>query len=182
MAETDELVSKPDKKPVNLDSDSLFNLLAAEFAGNRGDIDASLQYYRQASKTIEDSRIAARTAYIALYGEEYEEALVALDRWQELAPDSTELPRMYAVTYLKLGQPEKAVPYIKATISSSRGESRDKAMAVKQMLAKEATVADAYIVLQALNREQKNKHLMVLQSRYAAQLKKYDESDRKSVV
>ena len=176
IAETDEPVAKAIRQPVNLDGDSLFNLLAAEFAGNSGDIDASLQYYRQASETIEDSRIAARTAYIALYGEEYEEALVALDRWQELEPDSTELPRMYAATYLKLGQPEKAVPYIKTTLSSSRGEPTDKAMAVKQMLAKEATVADAYIVLSELNREEKNKHLMVLQSRYAAQLKKYDES------
>ncbi len=175
-AEMDELVSKPARTPVNLDSDSLFNLLAAEFAGNNGDIEASLKYYRQASKTIEDDRIAARTAYIALYGEEYEEALLALDRWQELDPDSTELSRMYAVTYLKLGQPEKAVPYIKTTLSNTRGESTDKAMVVKQMLAKEATVADAYIVLQELIREQKNKHLMVLQSRYAAQLKKYDES------
>jgi len=176
IAETDEPVSKPIRQPVILDGDSLFNLLAAEFAGNSGDIDASLQYYRQASETIEDSRIAARTAYIALYGEQYEEALLALDRWQKLEPDSTELPRMYAVTYLKLGQPEKAVPYIKITLSSTRGDSTDKAMAVKQMLAKDATVADAYIVLQELNREEKNKHFMVLQSRYAAQLKKYDES------
>ena len=169
-------VSTVIREPVNLDGDSLFNLLAAEFAGNSGDIDASLQYYRQASEKIEDARIAARTAYIALYGEDYEEALAALNRWQELEPDSTELPRMYAVTYLKLEQPEKAVPYIKKTLSSTRGESTDKAMAVKQMLAKDATVGDAYIVLQELNREEKNKHLMVLQSRYAAQLKKYDES------
>jgi len=55
-----------EKKPVSLDGDMLFNLLAAEFAGNSGDIDASLGYYREASKSIEDSRIAARTAYIAL--------------------------------------------------------------------------------------------------------------------
>jgi len=156
LAETDEPVSKSTRKPVNLDGDSLFNLLAAEFSGNSGDIDASLKYYRQASKTIEDGRIAARTAYIALYGEEYEEALIALERWQELDPDSIELPRMYAVTYLKLGQPKKAVPYIKTTFSNTRGESTDKAMAVKQMLAKEATVTDAYIVLQELNSEQRS--------------------------
>ena len=165
------------REPVKLDGDSLFNLLAAEFAGNRGDINASLQYYREASESIEDSRIAARAAYIALYGENYEEALAALNRWQELEPGSTELSRMYAVTYLKLGQPKKSVPYIEMILSRSRGESVDEAMVVKQMLAKEATVADAYVVLQELNnRSDENKHLMILQSRYAAQLKKYDES------
>ena len=63
------------QKQVKLDADSLFNILAAEFAGNIGDIEASLEHYRQAAKSIEDSRIAARTAYIALYGEKYDEAL-----------------------------------------------------------------------------------------------------------
>jgi len=165
------------KKPVELDYDSLFNLLAAEFAGNAGDIEASLKYYREASKSIEDSRIAARTAYIAIYGENYDEALAALNRWRELEPDAKDLPRMYAITYLKLGQPEKAVPYLEELLVTSNHSSVDEAMAVKQILTKEATTKDAYVVLQQLNsREKKNKHLLVLQSRYAAQLQNYDES------
>ena len=165
------------KKPAKLDSDSLFNLLAAEFAGNRGDIEASLKYYRQAGESIEDSRIAARTAYIALYGEHYDEALVALDRWHELEPESAELPVMYATTYLKLGQPEKAVPHIEKLLSSTDDTLVDEAMVVKQLLAKDASTKDAYVVLQQLNAsENKNKHLLILQSRYAAELKQYDES------
>jgi len=52
-AEVTEQASKP---AVSMDGDMLFNLLAAEFAGNSGDIDASLAYYREASKSIEDSR------------------------------------------------------------------------------------------------------------------------------
>ncbi len=165
------------KKQVILDADSLFNLLAAEFAGNIGDIDASLEYYREAAKSIEDSRIAARTAYIALYGGNYDEALAALERWRELEPDAIDLPRMYAVTYLKLEQPEKAVPYIEEILSDSGGSSVDEALAVKQLLAKEAATKDAYVVLQKLNeKEDKNTHLLVLQSRYAAQLELYDEA------
>jgi tetratricopeptide (TPR) repeat protein len=160
-----------------LDADSLFNILAAEFAGNAGDVKASLQYYQEAAKSIEDSRIAARAAYIALYGEDYEDTLSALNRWSELEPDAEDLPRMYAVTYLKLGQPEKAVPYIEEIISAAQADPVEEAMAVKQLLAKEATTQDAYVVLQKLNeRENKNKHLLVLQSRYAAQLQNYDEA------
>ncbi len=167
------------EKNVSLDGDSLYNLLAAEFAGNIGDIDASLAFYRQAAETIEDSRIAARTAYIALYGEDYDEALMALDRWRELDPDtdSADLSRMYAITYLKLGQPEKSVPHIEKILSATDESSVDEAVAVKELLAKEASTEDAYVVLQKLNeKENKNKHLLVLQSRYAAQLKKYEES------
>ena len=177
LAESHEAEVAPAKKQEKLDSDSLYNLLAAEFAGNSGDIEASLKYYRLAAKSIEDSRIAARTAYIALYGEHYDEALVALDRWRELEPGAADLPGMYATTYLKLGQPEKALPYIEELLSGSGGTSVDEAMVVKQLLAKNASTADAYVVLQKLNAsEDKNKHILILQSRYAAELKKYDES------
>lgn len=162
---------------IDLDEDSLFNLLAAEFAGNAGDIDTSLKYYQQASQHIEDSRIAARSAYIALYGKDYEAALTALKRWESLEPDSRDLPRVYAITYLKLKQPDEAVPYIKRILRESHGSSAEQALAVKQLLAKEASTEDGYRVLQALNAEpKKNEHMLVLESRYAAQLKKYDES------
>ncbi len=164
-------------KQSKLDGDSLYNLLAAEFAGNIGDIETSLKHYRLAAKSIEDSRIAARTAYIALYGEHYDEALVALDRWRELEPGAADLPGMYATTYLKLAQPEKAVPYIEEMLSATDQASVNAAMLVKQLLAEDASTKDAYLVLQQINnKEDKNKHLLILQSRYAAELKKYDES------
>ena len=165
------------KEPEKLDEESLFNLLAAEFAGNSGNVEASLKYYGEAAKSIKDSRIAARAAYIALYGENYEETLVALGRWHDLEPDADDIPRMYAIVYLKLGQPDKAVPYIESIFQNTNESSVDEALAVKQLLAKEATTEDAYVVLQSLNsKDTKNKHLLILQSRYAAQLQKYDES------
>ena len=174
-SEADEQI--PVKAAPKMDGDTLFNLLAAEFSGNAGDISGSLNYYREASKTIEDSRIAARTAYIALYGENYDEALEALDRWRELEPDAADLSRMYAVVHLKRHEPEQAVPYIENMLSTSPASSAEKALAVKQLLAKEATDKDAYIVLQKLNeRDDKNLHMLVLQSRYAAQNKHYDEA------
>lgn len=161
----------------NLDGDMLFNLLAAEFAGNSGDIDASLGYYREASKSIEDARIAARTAYIALYGGHYDETLKALNRWRELEPDAIDLSRMYAVTYLKLGQPEKAVPYFEKMLIAHKESSASEALAVKQLLTKESNTKDSYLVLQKLNEiNPDNEHLLILQSRYAAQLEKYDEA------
>lgn len=163
--------------PEVLDEDTMFNLLAAEFAGNVGDVEASLKYYSEAAKTIDDSRIAARSAYIALYGEDYEATIEALNRWHALEPDAEDIPRMYAVSYLNLGQPEKAVPHIEDIFVTSHESEVDEALAVKQLLAKEASTQDAYIVLEQLNNKpDQNKHLLVLQSRYAAQLQNYDES------
>ena len=161
----------------DLDSETLFNLLAAEFAGNSGNIDASLKYYEKASQEIEDSRIAARAAYIAIYGKDYETALEALNRWAELEPDALDLQKMYAITWLHLKKPEKAVPYIRKVLDQTEGSPADKALAVKALLEKEASNEDAYKVLQILNAgDRKQVHLLVLQSRYAAELKKYDEA------
>jgi len=177
ISKTEEPDNSEAAKQVSLDGDSLFSLLAAEFASNRGDTETSLKYYHQASRQLDDSRLAARTAFIALYGEKYDDALLALNRWRELEPDAEDLPKMYLITYLKLGQPENAAPYVKGILSGAEGSSLDEAIAVKQLLAKEASPEDAYIVLQKLNdTADKNTHLLILQSRYAAQLKKYDES------
>ena len=163
--------------PEPLDGDTLFTLLAAEFAGNSGDIDTSLKYYEEAAKTIEDSRIAARTAYIALYGGDYETTLAALDRWAKLEPDAPDLQKMYAITWLRLKQPDKATPYIQAVLDKTEGSAADKAMAVKQLLGKEASKEDAYKVLQTLNADENRQvHLLILESRYAAELKLYDEA------
>jgi tetratricopeptide (TPR) repeat protein len=158
-----------------LEGDTLFYLLAAEFAGNEGQLEQSIEYYKQASAELKDSRVAARAAYIALYGEDYDATLEALERWQALEPDSADLQRMYAVVYLKTGKPGKAVPYIESILDASQESSVDEAMAVKQMLATNATTEDGYAVLQALNAgELRNKHLLVLESRYAAQLGNYE--------
>lgn len=170
---------------IKLDGDMLYDLLVAEFAGNAGDIDTSLKFYNKASKTIEDGRIAQRAAYIALYGKKYDEALDALNRWRELEPDASDLSRMYAVTYLKLKKPKKAASNIAKILSQVEGSPAEKAIAVKNLLVKEADASDAYAVLQHLNhsdsndesaKQEKNIHLLVLQSRYAAQLKQYDEA------
>jgi len=84
---------------------------------------------------------------------------------------------MYAVTYLKQGQPEKAVPYFEQMLAAHDQSSANIALAVKQLLAKESNTEDSYVVLQKLNEaEPKNEHLLILQSRYAAQLEKYDEA------
>jgi tetratricopeptide (TPR) repeat protein len=62
-------------------------------------------------------------------------------------------------------------------ISATNETSSEKALAVKDLLAKETSIESAYSVLQKMNAgPDKNLHLLVLQSRYAAQLKKYDEA------
>jgi tetratricopeptide (TPR) repeat protein len=162
-------------QPPELSEELLFNLLAGEFAGNMGDIEESVKYYQRAAEHSKDSRIAARATYIALYGKQYEQALENLKRWQALAPEEQDVNRMYAITYIKLHQPEKAAAYIQKILDESGGSDKEKALAVKKLLHKEADTEDGIVVLDALNREQPgNLHMLILQARYAAQLEQYD--------
>lgn len=160
-----------------LDGELLFNLLAGEFAGNTGDIEASVEYYQRAAEHSNDSRIAARATYIALFGKQYNQALENLGRWEALAPEDPDVNRMYAIAYIKLHQPKKAAAYIQKILEESDGSDKEKALSVKKLLHKEADTADGMDVLDVLNHEQPdNLHMLILQARYAAQQEQYDRA------
>ena len=155
----------------------LYDLLVGEFAGNAGDMELSVESYNRAAMETPDARVAARASYIAVYGERYEDALVLLERWEQLDPDDSEIARMYAITYLKLGQPLEAATYIQSILDTVEGNGHEKALAVKRLLAKEASTEDGLMVLEALNKATPgNQHMLLLQARYAAQLEKYDDA------
>ena len=161
----------------DLSGDLLYDLLVGEFAGNAGDMALAVESYDRAAMKTPDARVAARATYIAVYGERYEDALELLQRWEKLDPDDSEVPRMYAITYLKLGQPLEAATYIQSILDTVEGNGHEKALAVKRLLAKESNTEDGLVVLDALNKaDPDNQHMLLLQARYAAQLEKYDEA------
>ena len=160
-----------------LTEDLLYDLLVAEFAGNAGDTTLAVDAYNRAAMQSDDARVAARAAYIAVYGEQYEKALGLLERWEKLDPDDADINRMYAITYLKLRQPLASATYIQSILDTVEGNGHEKALAVKRLLAKESNTEDGLIVLDALNKaDTSNQHMLILQARYAAQLEKYDEA------
>ena len=160
-----------------LSEELLYDLLVGEFAGNAGDMALSVESYNRAAMETPDARVAARASYIAVYGERYEDALELLERWENLDPDDSEIARMYAITYLKLGQPLEAATYIQGILDTVDGNGHEKALAVKRLLAQESSTEDGLMVLDALNKaDPENQHMLLLQARYAAQLEKYDDA------
>ena len=160
-----------------LTGDLLYELLVGEFAGNSGDMALSVDSYSRAAMKTQDARVAARATYIAVYSERYQEALAMLERWQELDPNDADIPRMYAITHLKLGEPVAAAAYIQSILDTVEGNGHEKALAVKRLLGKESNTQDGLAVLAALTAaDPSNQHMLILQARYAAQLEKYDEA------
>ncbi|MDH3342298.1 MAG: tetratricopeptide repeat protein [Gammaproteobacteria bacterium] len=176
LAPQAEETVEPEAKGVTLDEDLLYELLAAEFAGNAGDFDTSVDFYQQAAVETDDSRVAARATYIALYAKQYERTLELLTRWRELEPENQDIDRIYASSYLHLHQPEKALPYVLAVLAHHTGK-KEKAMVVNQLLNDEVDAQDSHDLLNALNQKQAdNVQMLILQSKFAAQLEQYDQS------
>jgi len=171
----EQMIAEP--KKVELDKDLLYQLLAAEFAGNAGDFDTSVDFYQQAAEKTGDSRIAARAAYIALYDKQYKQALDLLKRWHELEPEAKEIDHLYAVSYLHLHQIAKALPYVQNILAQHSGSDKKKAMVVKRLLNDEIEAQDSLDLLEALNNVQTgNPQMLILQAKYAAELEQYDRS------
>ncbi|MGD8803292.1 MAG: tetratricopeptide repeat protein, partial [Gammaproteobacteria bacterium] len=174
---SDDTVADNEAAQTELTEQLLYDLLVAEFAGNTSDMPLAVDAYSRAAMESDDARVAARAAYIAVYGEQYEKALELLERWEKLDPNDADITRMYAITYLKLRQPLAAATYIQSILDTVEGNGHEKALAVKRLLAKESNTEDGLIVLDALNKaDTSNQHMLILQARYAAQLEKYDEA------
>ncbi len=86
----------------------LFELLAAELAGQRGDYSLALDYYTQAAKKVPDVWVVDRAARIALYLKDDQRAEEMVSLWLERAPDSPKAHKAALLLALKGGDAESA--------------------------------------------------------------------------
>ena len=159
-----------------LNGDLLYQLLAGEFAGSRGDMDTAAQFYVEAAGNTDDPKVAARAAHIALYAEHYDEALDAIDRWQDLAPDaSDEIARVRVLAMLHLGEVDAAVKQL-APMLLQDGKLNDTAIsALSHILQKEANPEVALSVLRKLDAMYSQRpRLMLLRARYEVNASQLD--------
>ncbi|VAW57813.1 hypothetical protein MNBD_GAMMA07-1897, partial [hydrothermal vent metagenome] len=107
--DTQEFVTGDDIAGVSAEpspvSDLMFNLLAGEFSGVRGEMAQSVDYYERAAEQSQDADIITRAAYIALYAGKHQLAIELTDRWLALAlPSSDAINRIRVIAYLHLEQ------------------------------------------------------------------------------
>lgn len=74
----------------NFDTETLYALLVAEFAGDRERFDVMLNNYVQQARATQDVEVAARAARLARYLNAPEAALEMSELWAQLEPNSLE--------------------------------------------------------------------------------------------
>lgn len=111
-----EWVGTPLPEAMSKRRELIYELLVGEMAGKVGDVDVATAHYRRAAELSDDPRIAARTARIATFSNNFETALEAAQRWVELEPESEEAQQVAGMLLVQAGQPKEAVEHLARVI------------------------------------------------------------------
>ena len=140
-----------ESKTYPLSHDLLYELLVGEFAAMRGDFETSGEHYLQAAEDTEDPRVAERAVHMAVYAQQYEEALSAARRWQALGGDDLEITRVRALIYIRQQNLRGALETTDQLLQKD-GEVDDRAaVAMSHILQREASPAFAILLLEQLH-------------------------------
>lgn len=129
-------------------SELMYQVLVAEVAGKREQLNVALEHYRKVSAVSDDPQVAERAALLALLMKDNAAALELAQRWRALAPASDPSRQALALALLRNGRIDEAADHLEAvrktasnkdkqqgfaTIASLLGQVDDKQMALRVM-------------------------------------------------
>jgi tetratricopeptide (TPR) repeat protein len=113
----------PDLPNNDLDAQTLYELLVAEVAAQRGNIALATQAYLDLSRRTRDPRVAKRATEVALFGRNAAAATEAATIWLETDPTSLQAAQSLTGILVNSNQLEKVKPVI-ARILVADGDNR----------------------------------------------------------
>jgi len=102
-----------------LTDDMMFDILLAEIAGQRGEVDVAVPHYLQAAQDAEDPRVAERAVQIASYAKQYDVAQQAAHRWVELDGENLEARKALTALALHTGDTDEVTAQMDYMLSVS---------------------------------------------------------------
>jgi tetratricopeptide (TPR) repeat protein len=119
---------------VQLSSQIVFQVLAAEIALQRNQPAPAYQTYLTLARDTHDPRMAQRAAEIAIGAQSPADALSAAQLWREYAPDSERAAQLDASLLVLSGKPEDAAPLFAAELAKVPEQDRGNAILALQVL------------------------------------------------
>lgn len=119
--------SAPAKAPVlvsNWRASTLGDLLIAEVAGQRNQLDVAYTAYLQQARERRDPQLASRATRIAWYSRDSLRIMEAASLWVELAPEDPEANANAIVGLIQGGQIERAIPLLDRVLESRQSPLR----------------------------------------------------------
>ena len=121
----------------SFDRETLYNLLVAEFAGRRGQLDVAVDSYLRAARDTGDAGIAERATRIALYARDNPSSLAAAAHWAALASDDAEAVSVHAALLLRDGKVDAAYQQFERLIELDAVEPRRAYARIAEILVRE---------------------------------------------
>ena len=142
--------AKPPQRPhLELTQDLLYQLLVAEIAGQRGQLDVSIKNYLELARSTRDPEVAARATRIAVYARDDQAAAAAARLWLELDPDSIDAHQVLAVMDVRNGDIDAALVHFEHIVQHTDQMLDQKLWVIANLLGKEK---DQALVRQVMER------------------------------
>ncbi len=176
---TEDLLQFP-SVPANqaqIETDPLYRLLVAEFAGQRDQLPTAVEQYAELVRATKDPAIAERATKMALFAHDTAAALVAAERWIVLAPENLEARQIAAAMYVRVGEAAPAIVHLKYLLAHDHGAPGNKLKIIANLLGHEEDRATALAVMeQVLDRKTVDPDILLMYAVLALRVDKLDAS------
>ena len=139
-----------DTSDIDVTDDAVFQILVAEFAGQRGRLEMAVTQYLAAAKSLQSVEVAERAARIAVFARRYDAAIEAAQIWASLTPDSFEARQILAAMYIRTGNSAAAQAELEAVLNDANAESDSRLRMIVNLLGREQDKQAALTVMEKL--------------------------------
>lgn len=149
-------IQRPDPPKQALTSQTLYSILLAEIAWQRGEPALATRAYQDLLQKTQDYRVAERAAQIALSAQNADEGLLAAQRWLELEPASIGARQTVAGILVSKGNLVQAKPHLQKILAAEGTNVGQGFLFLHKLLARHPNKAEVLTLVQDLARDYPN--------------------------
>ena len=112
-------------KPTELNPDIVYNLLTAEIATQRNELELAYVHQMEAAKLSNDAESAERATRLGIYLKRHDLAEKAVKLWVKVAPNDITARQIAAMLYLRADEMNAALRELKAILAISEAKGTD---------------------------------------------------------
>ena len=125
------------KAVTGIQQETLYNLLVAEIAGQRDELETAVEHYRQVARETRDPAIIQRAIRIAVYARNDQAAADIAKLWLEVDPGNTDAHQVLAAVAVRDGDVDGAVRHLETILATGEGQLGQKLWLIANMLSRE---------------------------------------------
>ncbi len=126
-AETDggEALAPRDGNLGELTPDIVYNILLGEIALQRRQLDLAYTHQLEGAVLAGDAKAAERATRIAIHQQDYPKALLAAERWVEIAPEDLQAQMMMVLVAMRAQQADRVLVHLQKIVTISEAKKED---------------------------------------------------------